>query len=219
MRRLLFEKYGRAVWISHLDLMRLFQRAFKRAGLLLKHTQGYNPRPSVSIALPLSVGVESHCELLDFELEGEPVSNEEVLERLNPCLVDGVRGLQVYDDGDKLKNLALLDCTVTLEYDHGIPVDGVQQLELLFKRESLPVEKKSKNGVQEQDIIPMIRRLEVAKKDEGIVEIKATICCQNPTLNPAQLIVAIQRYLPEMEPDYFRCCRNEIYDTTEKIFR
>ena len=219
MRRLLFEKYGRAVWISHLDLMRLFQRAFKRAGLLLKHTQGYNPRPSVSIALPLSVGVESHCELLDFELEGEPVSNEEVLERLNPCLVDGVRGLQVYDDGDKLKNLALLDCTVTLEYDRGIPVDGVQQLELLFKRESLPVEKKSKNGVQEQDIIPMIRRLEVAKKDEGIVEIKATICCQNPTLNPAQLIVAIQRYLPEMEPDYFRCCRNEIYDTTEKIFR
>ena len=219
MRRLLFEKYGRAVWISHLDLMRLFQRAFKRAGLLLKHTQGYNPRPSVSIALPLSVGVESHCELLDFELEGEQVSNEEVLERLNPCLVDGVRGLQVYDDGDKLKNLALLDCTVTLEYDRGIPVDGVQQLELLFKRESLPVEKKSKNGVQEQDIIPMIRRLEVAKKDEGIVEIKATICCQNPTLNPAQLIVAIQRYLPEMEPDYFRCCRNEIYDTTEKIFR
>jgi radical SAM-linked protein len=219
MRRLLFEKYGRAVWISHLDLMRLFQRAFKRAGLLLKHTQGYNPRPSVSIVLPLSVGVESHCELLDFELEGEQVSNEEVLERLNPCLVDGVRGLQVYDDGDKLKNLALLDCTVTLEYDHGIPVDGVQQLELLFKRESLPVEKKSKNGVQEQDIIPMIRRLEVAKKDEGIVEIKATICCQNPTLNPAQLIAAIQRYLPEMEPDYFCCCRNEIFDTNEKIFR
>lgn len=219
MRRLLFEKYGRAVWISHLDLMRLFQRAFKRAGLLLKHTQGYNPRPSVSIALPLSVGVESHCELLDFELEGEPVSNEEVLERLNPCLVDGVRGLQVYDDGDKLKNLALLDCTVTLEYDHGIPADIVQQLELLFKRESLPVEKKSKNGVQEQDIIPMIRRLEVAKKDEGTVEIQAMICCQNPTLNPAQLIAAIQRYLPEMEPDYFRCCRNEIYDTTEKIFR
>ena len=219
MRRLLFEKYGRAVWISHLDLMRLFQRAFKRAGLLLKHTQGYNPRPSVSIALPLSVGVESHCELLDFELEGEQVSNEEVLERLNPCLVDGVRGLQVYDDGDKLKNLALLDCTVTLEYDHGIPADIVQQLELLFKRESLLVEKKSKNGVQEQDIIPMIRRLEVAKKDEGTVEIQAMICCQNPTLNPAQLIVAIQRYLPEMEPDYFRCCRNEIYDTTEKIFR
>ena len=69
MLRALFEKTGNAIWISHLDLMRVFQRAFKRAGLPLTHTQGYNPRPSVSIALPLSVGVESHCELLDFELE------------------------------------------------------------------------------------------------------------------------------------------------------
>ena len=53
MPRALFEKTGNAVWISHLDLMRVFQRAFKRCGLHLKHTQGFNPRPSVSIALPL----------------------------------------------------------------------------------------------------------------------------------------------------------------------
>ena len=71
MPRLLFEKMGTSIWMSHLDLMRLFQRSFKRAGLQLSHTNGYNPRPSVSIALPLSVGVESHCELLDFDLVGE----------------------------------------------------------------------------------------------------------------------------------------------------
>ncbi|MDD6298153.1 MAG: DUF2344 domain-containing protein, partial [Firmicutes bacterium] len=46
MLRALFEKTGTAVWISHLDLMRLFQRAFARANLPLKHTQGFNPRPS-----------------------------------------------------------------------------------------------------------------------------------------------------------------------------
>ena len=57
MPRVLFEKVGNAVWISHLDLMRLFQRAFKRAGLPLKHSQGFNPRPYVAVALPLSVGV------------------------------------------------------------------------------------------------------------------------------------------------------------------
>ena len=51
MPRLLFTKVGESVWMSHLDLMRLMQRAFKRAGFALKHTQGYNPRPSVSIAL------------------------------------------------------------------------------------------------------------------------------------------------------------------------
>ena len=90
MARLLFEKQGKAVWISHLDLMRLFQRAFKRSGLLLKHTQGYNPRPSVSIALPLSVGVESQCELLDFELDGQELSCQEIGQRLNDALVSGI---------------------------------------------------------------------------------------------------------------------------------
>ena len=219
MRRLLFEKCGNAIWISHLDLMRLFQRAFKRAGLLLKHTQGFNPRPSVSIALPLSVGIESHCELLDFELEGEPVSNEEVLERLNPCLVEGVRGLKVYEDGAKLKNLALLDCTVTLEYDQDVPADAAGQLKALFARESLTVEKKNKNGVQEQDIIPMIRRLDVETWEQGILLLQGLICCQNPTLNPAQLVAAIEKYLPELTPDFSRCCRNEIYDFNEMIFR
>ena len=93
MPRLLFEKTGNAIWISHLDLMRLFQRAFKRAGLPLTHTQGYNPRPSVSIALPLSVGVESVCELLDFDLDGADDSCEEMMQRLNPALVEGVRVL------------------------------------------------------------------------------------------------------------------------------
>ena len=71
MPRALFEKTGMAAYISHLDLMRLFQRSFKRAGFSLTHTKGFNPRPSVSIALPMSLGVESCCELLDFDLEGE----------------------------------------------------------------------------------------------------------------------------------------------------
>ena len=120
MARLVFEKQGNAVWISHLDLMRLFQRAFKRAGMSLKHTQGFNPRPSVSIALPLSVGVKSHCELLDFELEGELPPLAEMRQRLNGALVEGIKVLQIYEGGRKLRDLALLNCTVSLEYDGGI---------------------------------------------------------------------------------------------------
>ncbi len=69
MNRLLFEKTGDAVYISHLDLMRIFQRAFRRADILIWHSQGFSPRAYVSIALPLSVGVESRCEILDFEVE------------------------------------------------------------------------------------------------------------------------------------------------------
>ena len=218
MLRALFEKTGNAVWISHLDLMRVFQRAFKRAGLPLTHTQGYNPRPSVSIALPLSVGVESHCELLDFELETQ-YSCQEILERLNENLIAGVRVLSVYEDGGKQKNIALLDCTVALEYAQGVPAGAEAAIAELFARSELLVEKKSKNGFAEQNIIPMIRSMAVTQEDEQILCLKARICCQEPTLNPAQLAVAIGKYLPEMAADFVKICRLELYDKEENIFR
>ena len=219
MPRALFEKTGNAVYISHLDLMRLFQRAFKRAGLPLTHTKGFNPRPSVSIALPLSLGVESCCELLDFELEGEQVDNEEILTRLNAALVDGVKVLSVYDDMSKLKNLALLDCVVTLEYDAGIPADAMERITALFAQPEVIVEKKGKNGITEQNIIPMIRRLSAERIHDHELNLNALICCQNPTLNPMQLSAAVVKYLPELTPDFVRCRRVEIYDTNETVFR
>jgi radical SAM-linked protein len=219
MGRLLFEKTGNAVWISHLDLMRLFQRGFKRAGLPLTHTQGFNPRPSVSIALPLSVGVESTCELLDFELDGETVECNEILERLNQVLVPGVRVLAVYDNGKKLKELSFLHSTVALEYDNGIPEDAHKALEDLFSAESLIVQKKGKNGVQDQDIIPMIRELKVIAAGEGTLLLDCVICCQNPALNPMQLVAAVERYLPAMQPDFAKCRRIEIFDLNMNVFR
>lgn len=219
MPRALFEKTGTAVYISHLDLMRLFQRAFKRAGLALTHTKGYNPRPSVSIALPLSLGVSSRCELLDFALEGEPVSNEEICSRLNQALVGGVRVLQVYDGGSKIGNLAYLDCVVTLEYDRKLPVDAAKEIQALFLREEVIVEKKGKNGVVDQNIIPMIRSLTVVEQGEKELELHARICCQNPTLNPMQLSAAVEKYLPELAPDFTVCTRVGIYDTKNQVFR
>lgn len=219
MLRALFEKSGNAVYISHLDLMRLFQRAFKRAGLHLTHTQGYNPRPSVSIALPLSVGVESHCELLDFTLEGEPVSCEEIMVRLNQTLVEGVRVLKVYESDTKIRDIALLDCGVYLEYDQGVSDCAVSELKELFSKPTLTVEKKSKNGVTEQDIIPMIRKIEISRFDGNTICMNARICCQNPALNPAQLVAAIERYMPQYTPDFARYCRIEIYRNDEVIFR
>ena len=219
MPRLLFEKTGNAIWISHLDLMRLFQRAFKRAGLPLTHTQGYNPRPSVSIALPLSVGVESGCELLDFDLYGDKVANEEILARLNEALVVGVRVLNVYDNGSKIKNLAYLNCVVTLEYDNGIPADAQDKITSLFAQEEVIVEKKSKNGTREENIIPMIRKLAVSPHDGNSLTLDAVVCCQNPTLNPMQLSAAIEKYLPECKADFVRFRRVEIYDQNNEKFR
>lgn len=219
MPRLLFEKTGNAVWMSHLDLMRLFQRAFKRAGMSLTHTQGFNPRPSVSIALPLSVGVSSHCELLDFELDGSDVSPEELCQRLNTALVDGVRVLNVYDGSDKIKHISYLDCEVSFQYDSAVPSNAIASLTELFARNTLLVEKKGKNGTLEQDIIPMIRSLHPEQTDDHTVTLSARICCQNPTLNPAQLTAAVEGYLPWLKPDHVTYIRKEIYNKEEIIFR
>lgn len=220
MARLLFEKKGDAVWISHLDLMRLFQRAFKRAGLSLTHSHGFNPRASVSIALPLSVGVESSCELLDFELEAADVSDDTLRDKLNSALPAGVQVLQVYDDGRKLRELSLLDCLITLEYDAGIPVDALPQIRALFERSELLVSKKSKSGQEkEQNITEMIRRCNVTQADDQTIQLQAQICCQNPTLNPMQLTAAIEKYLPQYRPDHAKCARLEIYDGNERVFR
>lgn len=219
MPRALFEKTGNAVYISHLDLMRLFHRAFKRAGLALKHTQGFNPRPSVSIAMPLSLGMESRCELLDFELEGEQISGEEIAAKLNESLIDGVKILEVYDNCGKLKNLAFLDCAVTLEYDRGVPQEAADRISSLFAQDQLMVEKKGKNGIAQQDIAPMIRSLTVEQLGEHELVLKAKICCQNPSLNPMQLSAAIGKYMPELAPDFVRVQRVEIYDANDTIFR
>lgn len=219
MARLLFEKTGEAVWISHLDLMRLFQRAFKRADLHLTHTQGFNPRPSVSIALPLSVGVESVCELLDFDLEDEHVALEEIGQRLNAALVKDIRVKQVYEDGNKLKNLAYLDTVLTMEYDAGVPDGAKAAVSHLFAQESLHVLKKGKNGAVEQDIIPMIKSLEVSKSDANTLTVMARVCCQNPSLNPMLLCAAVERYLPAYRPDFCKCKRLELYDAENNIFR
>lgn len=220
MPRLFFEKKGNAIWISHLDLMRLFQRVFKRAGLPLTHGQGFNPRPQVSIALPLSVGVESDCELLDFDLDGASVSCDEICEKLNQALVDGIKVLNVYEDGRKIKHLALLDCVVTLEYDGGVPEHAAKELTGLFSQEEVLVSKKSKSaGIVEQNIIPMIKSMEVVQMDGYTVELKARVCCQNPTLNPMQLHAAIVRHLPHLAPDFAKSARLEIYDNEGKLFR
>lgn len=219
MPRALFEKTGNAIYISHLDLMRLFQRSFKRAGLPLTHTKGYNPRPSVSIALPLSLGVSSFCELLDFDLEGEGVSCDQIKECLNKNLVEGIRVLEVYDTGCKIKDLAYLSCRVVLEYDKGIPENAEFHINELFNCSEIIVEKKSKNGISEQDIVPMIKSISVVRLNDKEVELSARICCQNPSLNPGQLVSAITKYLPDLTPDFSHITRLEIYNKNNEIFR
>ena len=117
MNRLLFEKTGDAVYLSHLDLMRVFQRAFKRADIMIWHSQGFSPRAYVSIALPLPVGSESVCEILDFEIQDGSVDLAKLPALLNRTMPAGIRVLEAYESAVKIKHLTRLRAQITLEYD------------------------------------------------------------------------------------------------------
>ena len=114
--RLRFEKTGRAVYISHLDLMAVMQRAFARADLPLKFSEGFNPHPQISILLPLSVGTASICELMDFRLLEER-DLKTLPDRLTAVLPDGIRALEAYESVRKSAQLKWLDIEGMLEYD------------------------------------------------------------------------------------------------------
>lgn len=219
MNRLLFEKTGRAIYISHLDIMAMFPRIFLRAGLHVKFTQGMSPHAYVSIPLPLSVGVSSQCEILDFTLEEEGVELSTLPELLNPCLPEGIRVLSAYDSDQKAKNIRFLSCTLTLEYDNGISDDIVERMKALYQQEEILVEKKTKKGMVQTDIKPMISMLGISQISSQELEINAVIAAQNPSLNPQYLIKALERHLPEAVPDFWKAHRVEIYDENMRVFR
>jgi len=208
MYRLLFSKQGKAIWISHLDLMRALQRSFRRAGLLLKHSQGFTPHPALSLAMPLSVGVSSECEIAEFELAEPPaVPVEKIAELLNPVLPEGLCVLRSYEGGMKLRHMKWLQAGLVLIYDGGCPEDALTAIRALFARPELPVEKHSKKGPVTVDIQPMHRGTEVSRRSETELLIRSTVSAQEPTLNPLLLAAAIETHLPLYKPDQIRCRR------------
>ena len=220
MARAIFSKTGTAVWISHLDLMRVIQRAFRRCGLLLAHSQGYSPHPILSLATPLSVGVSSDYELMDFALaEGSETPPEALPALLNDKLPEGIRVLECYAEGRKIRELKWLEAALTLEYDRGVPTGAAEAVEALFQQDRLVVEKHSKKGPVETDLIPMIRTLAVKQTAPTQLRLTATVSAQNPTCNPLLLVSAIEKEFPELAPDFAGCHRLGFYDEAMKLFR
>lgn len=215
MRRMLFEKTGTAVWMSHLDTMRLMQRAFRRAGVVLHHSQGFTPHAYVSMLLPLSVGMESICEIMEYELDA---ALDITPQDMNEVLPAGVRVREVYESGRKAKYLTTLQAELTMEYDGGVPEGAVVALTELFSRRELSVEKRTKRGLEETDIRPLIRKISLIE-DANALHLTALVSAQNPSLNPLLLTAAIARYLPELEPDFVRCRRVEVFDENGEVFR
>ena len=141
--RLLFVKEAQASYISHLDLMRTFQRCFPRTELDIKHTQGYHPHPIISIVLPLPVGQSSDCELLDFEVT-QTSDGSGIAEKLNSGMPTGIRVLDCYEAKRPIRELDSLRADVTLEYDAGVPEGAAERLRELLARDTLVIQKRTK---------------------------------------------------------------------------
>lgn len=219
MHRLLYEKTGDAIYLSNLDLIRLFQRTFRRAGLMLKHSQGFSPKPYVSVAMPLSVGMHSVCEILDFELEGETPIPENLKQMLNATMPRGIVVHDVYESQRKVREIAYLTAKVTLEYDNGVPHNAAEAVQMLFSGGEVVVPKHTKRGDTDTDIRPMVRSLCAETISETELVLTCTVCAQNPSLNPTLLVTAISKYLPELTPDFSWCFRLDILDGEGKSFR
>lgn len=215
--RMRFSKTGRAAYISHLDLVQTIQRAFFRAELPLKYSEGFNPRPQLSALLPLSVGTESVCELMDFQVTKE-VDITTISHRLSATLPEGIRIMEVYPRQRKPAELKWLQVRGRLEYDGRCAAELAPPLAALYGRESIIVMRRTKRGEGETDIKPAIKSLDVSA-GEGHIVLDAVISAQEPTLNPALLIDALRRNAPELAPDFAKFTRMETFDREMKVYR
>ena len=218
--RLLFTKTGRARYISHLDLMRTFQRAFFRAKIPIKHTKGFNPHPFVSIALPLSVGYSSQCEILEFGLL-EGTSYAEVPARLTAAMPEGIIIHQCYPGERKLKELCYVNYIMTFDYAQGRPQEGEPAMAELLGRESLVVKKRSnkaKRGYTEVDLIPLVQSWSM-ECSRDTMALDLVVSAQNPGLNPELIRAAFCAGYPQFAPDLVTFHRREVLDREKKAFR
>ena len=216
--RLLFVKEAQAAYISHLDLLRTFQRCFPRTELDIKHSQGFHPHPIISIVLPLPVGQSSDCELLDFEVT-QTTDGSGIAEKLNTGMPSGLRVLNCYEAVRPVRELALLRADLELDYDNGVPEGAVDKLKELFARPELVIQKRTKRKeMADVDIAPMIHSVELTE-GESVVRGTVVVQAQNPGLNPQLLERAIANYLPELVPDFVRVRRRELLDVDGKVFR
>lgn len=218
MHRLAFCKADTAKFISHLDLMRTFQRSFLRAGIPIKHTEGFNPHAFVSIPLPLSVGFSSGCEVLECQVLDTPL--EEVPARMNAALPAGITVNRCYEAVRPVKELCYVNYIVTLEYDAGAPFGAESAIQELLGRESLIMtkrSKKAKSGQVEVDLIPLIARATVEERRDTIA-LDLILKAQNPGLNPELIVSAIRQHCPDAAPDYAVYHRRAVLDEKYEIW-
>lgn len=173
--RIKFSKEGPVKFIGHLDMMHYFQKAIKRANIDIAYSAGFSPHQIMSFASPLSVGCESCGEYFDIELNSIS-STEDIMERLNHVMVEGIRVLDVAvlneKEGNAMGSVAAADYRVSFRDGVLLPSDWKQMLMEFINRESIPVVKKTKKGEREINLKDGIYQLEI-REDNVYMQLDA----------------------------------------------
>jgi len=207
--RIRYLKTGRAKYLSHLDLMATMQRSFIRSEIKLKYSKGFNPHPYMSVALPLSVGLESLCELIDVGI----VDNN-LIDIKNIKTPDGIKLLEAYIPNRKFSEITWIEINARLYYDKQPSLEAVNKLKCALTKKSIIIIKKTKRGLKELDVAPYIKDVELSFEDALVL--KAKVSAQNPTINADDIVNACGELL---KPEYIDFKRVEIYDSSMVIFR
>lgn len=157
--RIKFRKYGVMKFIGHLDVMRFFQKAMRRADIPIAFTSGYSPHMIMSFAQPLGIGLTSEAEYMDVELT-KPVPSAKAVEQLNLVMVEGidiVSFLEIPEDkkSSGMTIVAAADYLVSPK-EGGFPEKLTRACTDFMDMEEIVVWKKTKRSEKETDIKPMI---------------------------------------------------------------
>ena len=184
--RIFFSKKGDAKYISHLDLTRCMQRCIKRSGIPIWYTQGFHPHQYMTFALPLALGYESECESMDIRLT-EPMDFQEVKERLNDALPRDIRVHKVADQQMDPKEISFADYEIQVAFSCG---DVLTKFEKLMAMETVNVEKRTKKGIKEVDLKPLIQVISTEEENDQLL-LKLRLPAGNTlNINPTLLFEA-----------------------------
>lgn len=163
--RVKFSKEGAVKFIGHLDVMRYFQKAIRRAGIDVAYSEGFSPHMIMSFAAPLGVGVTSTGEYFDMELKSA-VSSRQMEDAFNAQMAEGIRVLSVREIPQG-KAHAAMSLVAAADYlvsfrEGKAPADGWQDRvrEFLGQKE-IVILRKTKRSEKETDIRPWIYQMEV----------------------------------------------------------
>ena len=211
-----YARDSRVKYISHLDFIRTFHRTVRRAELDMTFSQGFNPHPVMTIAMPLSVGVTSSCEYMKIGFDGN-YSEEEIKNRINNAFPKGFEVLEVVKTEGKTHDFAKLDRAV---YKVEIECNDTSLFDekAFLENKELLVMKKTKSGEKEADIRPYIYEFKVEEKAEKIMLITMCVAAGNAyNLKADTVIDAMEKYTEGFSVEFYCIHREKILAGSKEL--